>query len=192
MKIRNGIIGLLVAFLSFTELGCYFPIKAYPPIKHYPAPTPEPRVQASRDMRKEYLSATFKALKQGLNEADVQLVQDSIKILFPKNVMFQTGKMELHPSIEPALYRFAKLLGRFDKTNILVLGHTDNQGDPQRNLILSTNRASTVRNRLIGLNVVPKRLNSWGLGDQAPIASNDTEEGRAINRCVEFVVMVNF
>ena len=69
-----------------------------------------------------------------------------------------------------------------------IIGHTDSQGTPEGNLEISRNRADAVRVYLIDAGVDPLRVNSDGRGDTEPVADNETEEGRAANRRIEFLV----
>lgn len=71
---------------------------------------------------------------------------------------------------------------------ILVAGHTDSTGDADKNLVISRKRADFVRNYLIGNGVRSEQVEAVGIGDEEPIATNDTEEGRAINRRVEIII----
>lgn len=71
----------------------------------------------------------------------------------------------------------------------VIVGHTDNTGDPQYNLDLSRRRAESVRDYLIETGTPPEKLRVVGRGEQDPIASNDTKEGRAQNRRVEIIVL---
>ena len=68
----------------------------------------------------------------------------------------------------------------------MIEGHTSSDGDASENLILSEKRAASLRKRLIELGIAPHRLESIGYGDTRPIETNDTSEGRARNRRVEF------
>ena len=72
---------------------------------------------------------------------------------------------------------------------VAIHGHTDNVGDAQENLELSTNRAKAVFNYLIIQDIDPTRLKFKGFGASKPIASNATPEGRAKNRRTEFVIL---
>jgi OOP family OmpA-OmpF porin len=72
---------------------------------------------------------------------------------------------------------------------IRIEGHTDGQGDPKTNLVLSQQRALSVLNYLVSAGVGAKRVEHAGYGDTRPIAGNDTEESRAQNRRVELVTI---
>jgi OmpA-OmpF porin, OOP family len=103
-------------------------------------------------------------------------------------INFDTDKDTLRPESEPTLKEIAKLLADNPKLNIRVVGHTDNQGKPDYNLDLSRRRASAVVRELTSrYAIAASRLDSFGCGLYAPVASNDSEDGRAKNRRVELV-----
>jgi outer membrane protein OmpA-like peptidoglycan-associated protein len=80
-------------------------------------------------------------------------------------------------------------MNKYPKMKIMVIGHTDNQGDPEFNRQLSEMRAHFLVNKLIEYGVEASRLDWKGYGMDKPIASNDTEEGRKKNRRIEFKIM---
>jgi len=75
------------------------------------------------------------------------------------------------------------------KMEVMITGHTDNQGAADYNLKLSENRAASVVAYLVKAGIAPARLKSKGFGDSRPAAANDTEEGRAKNRRIELVIL---
>lgn len=103
-------------------------------------------------------------------------------------ILFDTGKADLKPESAAALKEVVKLLQADPKLKIYVVGHTDNVGQQSANLELSRQRAASVVKALTTqYGVAPDRLQSFGNGSYAPVASNDTEDGRALNRRVELV-----
>jgi OmpA-OmpF porin, OOP family len=103
-------------------------------------------------------------------------------------IYFDTGKAEIKASSEPALNEIAKLLKTDAKLKLYVVGHTDNAGTFDYNLKLSKDRAAAVVTALTAKHgIAAARLLPFGAGPAAPIASNDTEAGRAKNRRVELV-----
>jgi Outer membrane protein and related peptidoglycan-associated (lipo)proteins len=87
------------------------------------------------------------------------------------------------------LERFAKVLNKNEDATILINSHSDNSGKKPHNKKLSLKRATNVKSILVGFQVKPYRLSTWGLGSREPIASNHTTEGKALNRRVEFIVL---
>jgi OOP family OmpA-OmpF porin len=103
-------------------------------------------------------------------------------------ILFETGKADVKPESDAALKEVAKLLQRDSALKLYVVGHTDNVGTLLSNLELSTHRAAAVMKALITqYGVAPSRLQAYGDGPYAPVTSNDSEDGRALNRRVELV-----
>jgi len=103
-------------------------------------------------------------------------------------IHFDFNKATVKPESEPTLKEIAKLLKQNPKLNLYVVGHTDSVGKIDYNMQLSNARAKAVVKALITkYGVAPNRLSSYGVGPLAPVASNETDEGRALNRRVELV-----
>lgn len=103
-------------------------------------------------------------------------------------IYFDTGKSEIKPESEQAIGEIAKLLKGDAGLKLYVVGHTDNVGALDANMKLSESRAEAVMQALIRSHgIAASRLKSFGNGPFAPVATNDTEEGRASNRRVELV-----
>ena len=103
-------------------------------------------------------------------------------------ILFDTGKAELKPESAAALAEVAKLLGEHAGWKLYVVGHTDNVGQLVSNVTLSQKRAEAVVQALVAqYKVAAGRLQAFGDGPYAPVASNDSEEGRSQNRRVEIV-----
>lgn len=103
-------------------------------------------------------------------------------------VLFKVGQAELSPAAEARLATVASALKAYPDRDIVIEGFTDAQGDEEKNLALSEQRANAVREYLQSQGISGDRLRSEGRGEANPIASNDTAEGRAYNRRVEIVV----
>jgi outer membrane protein OmpA-like peptidoglycan-associated protein len=103
-------------------------------------------------------------------------------------IYFDFNKADVKPESEPALKEITKLLQQDPKLKIYVVGHTDNVGGLDYNMKLSQQRAEAVVKELVSkYKIAPDRLKAGGAGPLAPVASNDTEEGKAKNRRVELV-----
>jgi hypothetical protein len=101
---------------------------------------------------------------------------------------FDTGKAELKPESEPVLEEIAKLLKNNSGLKLYVVGHTDNVGEFENNMLLSEQRAKAVLKELVSKYTVNEnQLEAYGNGPLAPVASNKDEAGRAKNRRVELV-----
>jgi OOP family OmpA-OmpF porin len=103
-------------------------------------------------------------------------------------IYFDTGKSTIKPESAQAIGEIAKLLKADLGLKIFVVGHTDNEGTVEGNIKLSQDRGEAVLQALVrDHGIAAARLRSWGCGLFAPVASNDSEEGRAKNRRVELV-----
>ncbi|MCP1383939.1 sodium-translocating pyrophosphatase [Runella sp. CRIBMP] len=97
-------------------------------------------------------------------------------------LLFETGKATLKPESQEQLKNVSEIMKAFPAVNIKLGGYTDNTGDANANLKLSSDRAAAVEAELVAMGIDNSRIDSEGYGDQYPVASNDTEEGRAQNR----------
>ena len=104
-------------------------------------------------------------------------------------ILFDTGKSDVKPESAPALKAVVDMLTQDSKLKVYVVGHTDNVGAVAANMDLSKRRAAAVMEALSAAlyNIAASRMQSFGDGPTAPVASNDTEDGRALNRRVELV-----
>lgn len=105
------------------------------------------------------------------------------------DVLFAVGETELLPSAEQNLDDVIELLESEPDKSIRIEGHTDSTGPAALNLRLSEERARAVRDALVELGIDASRLNAVGMGEDFPIATNTTEEGRARNRRVDVIVL---
>jgi len=104
-------------------------------------------------------------------------------------ILFDTGKADVKPGSAPALKAVLDMLTQDPKLKVYVVGHTDNVGAVAANMDLSKRRAAAVVQALFATpyNIAASRMQSFGDGPTAPVASNDTEDGRTLNRRVELV-----
>lgn len=103
-------------------------------------------------------------------------------------IYFDSGKAAIKPESAQAIAEIAKLLNGEPGLNLYVVGHTDNQGSVESNLTLSQQRAEAILQALVrDHGIAAGRLRAFGCGLFAPVASNETEDGRAKNRRVELV-----
>ena len=114
---------------------------------------------------------------------------DVIKLNLPDGVTFDFGKANLKSQFYPALDNVASTLAQFNQTIVEVSGHTDSIGSDAANQTLSVQRANAVGNYLIGRGLVRERFEIVGFGETRPVANNDTDSGRALNRRVEIRVV---
>ena len=103
-------------------------------------------------------------------------------------VNFEYNSSELTGAAKSQLAQAVAMLGQESQLHVNIVGHTDDRGPEKYNMKLSAERASAVMDFLIEGGIESRRLSSEGKGESMPVASNDTEEGRAKNRRVEFTV----
>ena len=103
-----------------------------------------------------------------------------------KNLVFETNKSEILPLSYEELNKLADYLIKNIQLKIEVSGHTDNVGKEEDNQLLSEARAKAVATYLISKGIVQERINYKGYGSKQPVATNETEQGRMLNRRVEF------
>jgi outer membrane protein OmpA-like peptidoglycan-associated protein len=108
-----------------------------------------------------------------------------------KNIQFETGKYELLSESYIELDKLILMLLENPKLQVQIIGHTDNIGKENDNQLLSSQRAKVVVDYLIGKKISAERLASKGLGAQVPLADNQTEQGRALNRRTEMLIISN-
>jgi len=101
-------------------------------------------------------------------------------------ILFQSGSDVFTSDSEERLDQIAELLSEYPTVRVAIKGHTDSQGDEANNLALSQLRANAVRDYLVSKGISVFRLSSFGYGEGLPIAPNDTPDGRAANRRIEF------
>ena len=131
------------------------------------------------------------ATERSLNEQAgirVEKQGNDVRVVLPNSVLFDFGQSTLSANSEKALTRSATLLNR-TKAMVLIEGHTDNVGTDQANQELSEERAVTVAQNLARLNVAADRMQAKGYSFSKPIATNDTEEGRRLNRRTDIVIL---
>ena len=137
-----------------------------------------------------YMDKEAEALRQRLRATGVSVTRngDQIILNMPGHVTFATDSADISSGFYEVLDSVAIVLNEFEKTYVDVIGHTDSTGRAEYNQQLSVRRAQSVADYLMSREVLPERLVVTGRGQTQPIASNDTAEGRALNRRVEIVL----
>ncbi len=123
---------------------------------------------------------------------DIQLlpINPGAKVVL-RNVFFDTGKATLRPESYPELQRLAQVFQLYPNIVVEISGHTDSRGSDAYNMKLSQARAQSVVDYLVSIGVPRSHLVAVGYGETQPVASNDTEEGRQLNRRVEAKILSN-
>lgn len=124
--------------------------------------------------------------------AEVERVGEGIKLVLNENaVRFDTGKATLTSSATANLNKLVSVFDSYPDTNIVIYGYTDSTGSIERNQTLSEQRAGAVKAYLVSKGIKSTRFTTTGMGVADPIATNDTDAGRAQNRRVEFAITAN-
>jgi outer membrane protein OmpA-like peptidoglycan-associated protein len=116
---------------------------------------------------------------------------DRLIVSLPQDITFATDSFSVRPSLQSDLGKVASHLLKYPDSTVQIIGHTDSEGDATYNLGLSQRRADAVADVLQSNGVTYNRLQITGRGEEQPVASNLTAEGRAQNRRVEIVVIPN-
>lgn len=122
----------------------------------------------------------LQTILNSIHENEVLFISDKIH--------FKTGSASILPESYPELDKISTLLTKRDE-KVRIEGHTDSEGKAYSNHILSINRAESIKQYLVAKGVKTERLSIVGYGESKPIASNGTEEGKAQNRRVEFIIV---
>ena len=130
-------------------------------------------------------------LKQAVPTAEVQRVGEGINMTFDSSLMFAINSADLNESYKDDLASAAAVFNKYDDTNILVEGHTDNTGTDAINVPLSEKRAKAVSAYLQSQGVAASRLEEKWYGSSQPKYPNDTPENQAKNRRVELGIYAN-
>lgn len=138
-----------------------------------------------------YMDVQEKKLRDRLAGTGVSVTRngDNITLNLPSNVTFASNSSDLNSQFFTTLDSVGTVLKEYNKTVVEVAGHTDSTGSDEYNKQLSMRRAQTVANYLTGRGVKQERLLTVGAGEAYPVASNDTEQGKQLNRRVELTIV---
>lgn len=138
-----------------------------------------------------YMDVQEAKLRQRLDGTGVSVSRsgDNITLNLPSNITFASNSADLNAQFYSALEGVTLVLKEYEKTVVEVAGHTDSTGSDQLNQALSERRAQAVAGYLSTHGVKSQRLITIGAGEAHPVASNDTEQGKAANRRVELTIV---
>lgn len=138
-----------------------------------------------------YMDKQAKEVEQEVKGVEVERVGEGILLTFDSGLLFNFDSYQLTPTTKENLNKLAEIIQKYDGTDILIEGHTDSVGSDSYNMTLSKNRAQSVADYLVQQGVARNRLQTKGYGESQPVASNDTDAGRAQNRRVEAAIYAN-
>lgn len=136
------------------------------------------------DKQEQELRAAYDSV-EGIN---VARQGDVLFITFLSDDQFRIGSFSLAPAAQNDVEQLGNILVRYEKTSVLISGHTDSTGSESLNQTLSVNRAGAVKNILLATGVKESRITVVGFGESRPIADNSTDYGRQVNRRVAIKV----
>jgi len=127
-------------------------------------------------------------MEKELEDAKVERVGEGILISFDSGILFGYDSSTLQPEAKTNISKLADILKKYPDSNILVTGHTDSDGSENYNQTLSEKRAQSVSDYTMYKGIISSRLSTVGLGETEPVASNDTADGKQLNRRVEIAI----
>lgn len=130
-------------------------------------------------------------IEKNVPGAKVERVGEGIVVDFTEKILFAYDKSDLNTSAQTNLDKLVTVLKEYPDTDIEVQGHTDSKGSDKYNMSLSERRAAAVSAYLRNRGVPSSRLTTKGYGETAPVADNGTDDGRAQNRRVTFLITAN-
>ena len=130
-------------------------------------------------------------MERDIENAKIERIGEGIKITFDSGILFETNSTTLQSQAKTNIANLAVILNKYPDTNILVTGHTDYVGTDEYNQSLSERRAESVSDYTMGQGVTSSRFSVIGLGETEPIATNETVEGKQLNRRVEIAIFAN-
>jgi outer membrane protein OmpA-like peptidoglycan-associated protein len=138
-----------------------------------------------------YMDRQEAQLRQELEGTGVSVTRqgDNLILNMPGDVTFEVDQSDVNSRFYPVLNSVATVLNKFEKTSIHVTGFTDSTGSFEYNFDLSQRRAQSVADYLKAQGIIAARIFTQGMGPKHPIASNDTAEGRSLNRRVELTLV---
>lgn len=136
----------------------------------------------------DYMDRQEKEMRQALAESEavsIQREQENLAMTFKSDLLFSIDSASPSSAATKEIKRVASVLSNYPETKIIINGHTDSTGSPVYNQKLSELRAMAVKYVLVDAGISEARVETNGYGEISPVAPNDTQEGRQLNRRVE-------
>jgi outer membrane protein OmpA-like peptidoglycan-associated protein len=130
-------------------------------------------------------------LENAIPNAQVERIGEGIRVTFDSGLLFAFDSAELQSAARQNLQELSTSLKEYPNTTVVVVGHTDATGSDSYNQDLSERRSASARSYLISEGVPSARVTAEGRGETEPVASNDDETGRALNRRVEVAIFAS-
>ncbi|MDQ6479273.1 OmpA family protein [Dyadobacter sp. LHD-138] len=139
----------------------------------------------------KHMDKQAQELKQAIPDATVERVGEGINLTFNSGLLFKLNSSELSEGAKTELKKVGGILSKYDDTQILLEGHTDDTGSDDYNMKLSERRAESVSKYLESQNIPSARLRTKWYGESQPKFANDSEVNREKNRRVELAIFAN-
>lgn len=139
----------------------------------------------------KHMDKQAQELKQAIPDATVERVGEGINLTFNSGLLFKLNSSELSEDAKTELKKVGGILSKYDDTQILLEGHTDDTGSDDYNMKLSERRAESVSKYLESQNIPSSRLRTKWYGESQPKFPNDSEVNREKNRRVELAIFAN-
>ena len=132
-----------------------------------------------------------KVLSSEINSGAIELhklPENNLMVTMTSQTAFEVNSTNIKSGFHSTMNKIAKIVNKYGKTHLSIVGHTDSTGSQAYNQRLSERRASSIQGYLRTKNVIPQRMTIYGLGEDQPRASNQSQAGRQLNRRVEIVI----
>jgi len=139
----------------------------------------------------DYMDAQAEEIDNSVDGATVERVGEGIRVVFDSGLLFSTASSTLTSTSRYNIQKLASILNKYEDTNVVIEGHTDSVGTESSNQQLSENRAESVASLLRAYGVYGSRISTVGYGETRPVASNETAQGKKLNRRVEVLIYAN-
>lgn len=132
--------------------------------------------------------AAFRQQLAGVEGANIQRNVNTLALTFKSDTLFDVDSSMLKSSAYDEVHRVAQVLNQYPQTSVKIAGHTDSTGNEAYNQQLSERRSMSMKNALLGQGVDPMRMQTIGYGETMPVADNNSEYGRQLNRRVDITI----
>ncbi|MFN3147240.1 MAG: OmpA family protein [Paracoccaceae bacterium] len=124
----------------------------------------------------------------GNDRVQIRNTGEALVVQLPSDILFDVDSAAVRPDLRADLAALAGNLKRFPNSRVEVVGHTDSDGSAEYNYDLSVRRADSVKTVLVNNGIMPARVIATGKGEDEPVATNQTDAGKALNRRVEIII----
>jgi outer membrane protein OmpA-like peptidoglycan-associated protein len=141
-----------------------------------------------QEQRRDFEKALASEIASGMVSIE-QLPNNELVVRMTGATSFEIDSDRIQPGFYSTMDKISAIVRKYGKTELLVAGHTDNTGSAEHNQLLSERRANAVASYMLSDGVLPERISARGYGKNQPIASNESESGRSLNRRVDITII---